>query len=303
MKPSSFININGDIKQSKLSIFIYLIFNLIQNICYSLITRNFKYIKLNPKKKKYNFNNVQSISRKLCGIFWQNINWRFIFEHIGKFNICEIGTGDGNYYKTDISIKEKYIHNYTGFDVKKYQNWKKIQNNKFSYIKFNGYNFKKIITKKHNLFLSQSCLEHVKYDLKFFYEIKKNAEKTKKKIVMMHCLPNSFCLFTYLTHGYRQYNIQNLNKISNIIGSDNLFVVKLGNLRLNLEHLKKTTFPLIIKKKNLMRFQNKSYYNKINKIILKNKNSSLFMSSFIVQIGFINFSKKEKKELTKKIFS
>ena len=119
---------------------------------------------------------------------------------------------------------------------------------------------------------------------------------------MMHCLPNSFCLFTYLAHGYRQYNIQNLNKISSIIGSDNLFVVKLGNLRLNLEHLKKTTFPLITKKKNLMRCQNKSYYNKINKIILQNKNSSLFMSSFIVQIGFINFSKNEKKELTKKIF-
>ena len=65
----------------------------------------------------------------------------------------------------------------------------------------------------------------------------------------MHCIPNSFCLFTYLTHGFRQYNIENLNKIAKILGDNNLFVVKMGDIKLNIEHLKKTTFPLILKKK------------------------------------------------------
>lgn len=302
MKSTSFINLNGDLKQNKLSILIYLFLNLIQNIFYSLNFKSFNYLKLNPKIIKYKFNNKQSISRKLCGIFWKNINWKVISRYIGKFNICEIGTGDGSYFKSEISINKKLINEYNGYDIKKFQNWKKIQNNKFLYKKFDGKNFNKIFKNKNNLFLSQSCLEHVKYDLNFFYEIKKKAYLTKKKILMMHCLPNSFCLFTYLTHGYRQYNTQNINKISNILGKDNTFVVKLGNMKLNFEHLKKTTLPLIVKNKNLMNNQNKLYYNMINNLIIENKNNSLFTSSFIVLIGFINFTKNEKKQIVKKIF-
>ena len=60
-------------------------------------------------------------------------------------------------------------------------------------------------------------------------------------------MPSPFCLFTYLAHGFRQYNTENLNKISSVIGNSNLYVIKLGNLNLNIEHLKKTTFPLIFK--------------------------------------------------------
>ena len=137
-----------------------------------------------------------------------------------------------------------------------------------------------IYMKNNNLFLSQSCLEHVRYDLKFFHDIKKKFKKSKKKSILIKCVPSPFCLFTYLTHGYRQYNTKNLNKISNVLGSDNLFVIKLGSFFLNLEHLKNTTLPLIYKKKDMMKSQNKFYYNKINNLIVKNKTGSLFFSSF-----------------------
>ena len=303
MKSSSFININGDIKQNKLSILFYIIINLIQNIYYSLYFKKFKFINFNPKIKKYNFNNQQSISRKLCGIFWSNINWKQITLHIGKLNINEIGSGDGQYFKNEISIKNKFIQKYNGFDVKNFKNWKKINNRKFVFKKFNGYSFNKIISKDNNLFISQSCLEHVKNDLSFFREIKKKANQTNKKIILMHCVPNSFCLFTYLTHGFRQYNIENLNKIGEILGNKKLFVVKLGNFSLNVEHLKKTTFPLILKKENLMPKQNKNYYLKINKLLIKNKKSSYFFSSFAVIIGFLNFNETEQQKVIKKIFS
>ena len=69
MKSSSFININGDLKQNKLSILIYVFINLLQNIFYSLFSKKFKLINFNPKIKKYTFKNEQSISRKLCGVF------------------------------------------------------------------------------------------------------------------------------------------------------------------------------------------------------------------------------------------
>ena len=68
MESSSFININGDLKQTKLSILIYL-FNLLQNVYYSIFPKQFKYLNLNPKKRSYLLKEHHSISRKLCSIF------------------------------------------------------------------------------------------------------------------------------------------------------------------------------------------------------------------------------------------
>ncbi len=302
MKSSSFININGDLKQTKQSILIYLFFNLLQNIYYSLFPKNFKFLNLDPKKKSYKFKDHHSISRKLCSIFWKNVNWINLKSFIGKFNICEIGPGDGSYFKHDIKIKNNYIKQYRGYDVNYYKNWRNNKNKKFSYKKFDGKNFKKIINKNNNLFLSQSCLEHVKYDLDFIKEIVKTSKKSKTKSLMIHCVPSPFCLFTYLTHGYRQYNVANINKFSKIIGSENVFVIKLGGLQFNIDHLRKTTLPLIFKDKNLMLKQNKDYYKRLNSKLIKKQNSSLFYSSFVVIIGFLNFNNEEKKSALKKIF-
>ena len=69
MESSSFININGDLKQTKLSILIYLFFNLLQNVYYSIFPKQFKYLNLNPKKRSYLLKEHHSISRKLCSIF------------------------------------------------------------------------------------------------------------------------------------------------------------------------------------------------------------------------------------------
>jgi hypothetical protein len=302
MKSSSFININGDLKQNKIKLLIYLFFNFIQNIYYSLFKNEFKFLIFSIKNKKYKLSNKHSISRKFCTVFWNNVNWSSVTKAIGKLNILELGPGDGNYFKKNISIKKHYISEYNGFDVNFHNRWDVRKNKKFKFHKFNGNNFGKIIDKKNNLFNSQSCLEHVKYDLKFFNDIKILSKKTNKKIVLIHCLPNSFCLFTYLAHGYRQYNSQNINKISKILGKENTQVIKLGNLKFNLEHLTKTTLPLIFKKKNLMAIQNQKYHNRINKEIMNYKESSLFLSSFIVLIGTINFNKTEKNKFFNSLF-
>ena len=302
MYSTSFININGDKKQSKIKIIFYVFVNFIQNLYLNLHVKKFSYIKFNNKFKKVNFNNNHSISRKLCSLFWKNINWKIINNYLGNLNIHELGAGDGTYFKDDIDIKNKFYKKYSGYDVNSHDNWKKYKRKKINYKKFDGINFLKTFDKHTNIFISQSCLEHVKYDLKYFEEIKKFSRKNKKKIMFIHCVPSPFCLFTYLTHGYRQYNIKNFNKISSIFSKENLFVCKLGNLSLNLHHLIKTTLPLIFYKKNLMSTQSKKYYNSINKNIISPKNTSIFFCSFIVMVGFVNFKEDEKKKIIKFIF-
>ena len=302
MKSTSFININGDIKQSKIQIIIYVLINLIQNIYFNLLRRKFIYLEFKKPSVLSKFNDKHSISRKLCSLFWKNINWKILIKHMGLLNIHEIGSGDGTYFKEDISIKSKFYKKYKGCDINFHKKWKFNKNKKVSFSKFNGVDFYKTFNKGTNLFISQSCLEHVRYDLKFFNDLKSYSKKSKKKIVFIHCVPSPFCLFTYLTHGFRQYNIGNVNKISSIFENENMYVCKLGNVNLNIQHLFKTTFPLIFKNKNLMKNQNKNYYSKVNKdIIFKNK-SSIFFSSFIVMIGFINLNKIEKKNIINNFF-
>ena len=77
---------------------------------------------------------------------------------------------------------KKYIKKYYGYDVAYHKKWENNKNKKFSYKKFNGKNFKKIISKNNNLFLSQSCLEHVKYDLEFIKEVVKSSKIKKKHL-------------------------------------------------------------------------------------------------------------------------
>ncbi len=302
MRSSSFLNINGDKKQNKIQLFYYLILNLIQNLSLTLSFKRFNYLKLENKYKNFKFNNQHSISRKLCTLFWRNLNWNAIVKVIGKLDVLELGPGSGEYFKNDVSIKDRFIKKYNGYDVIRNARWRKFKSKKLHFNVFDGKNFKKTLRKSNNLIISQSCLEHVKYDLKFFDDVKKLSKKNKKKILLIHCLPSPFCLFTYLAHGFRQYNTENLNKISSVIGKSNLYVIKLGNLNLNIEHLKKTTFPLIFKNKNLMKNQKKTYYNSLNKKILKNSKSSLFFSSFIVLVGFVNFSELEKEKLLNKFY-
>ena len=93
MYSTSFININGDKKQSKIKIIFYVFVNFIQNLYSNLHAKKFSYIKFNNKFKKVNFNNKHSISRKLCSLFWKNLNWKIINNHLGNLNIHELGAG------------------------------------------------------------------------------------------------------------------------------------------------------------------------------------------------------------------
>ena len=117
MRSSSFLNINGDKKQNKIQLFYYLILNLIQNLSLTLSFKRFNYLKLENKYKNFKFNNQHPISRKLCTLFWRNLNWNAIVKVIGKLDVLELGPGSGEYFKNDVSIKDRFIKKYNGYEL------------------------------------------------------------------------------------------------------------------------------------------------------------------------------------------
>jgi hypothetical protein len=302
MRSSSYLKINGDKKLSKFNILVYVVLNLFQNIFYNFSIRKFRYINFKNNVELESFDKTHSISRNLCTLFWKKFNWHELFKVMGSFLIHEIGVGDGSYSKNKIQIPKKFIKNYFGYDIKLNSRWIFSKSKKISYATYDGQSFSKIFNKKQNIFISQSCLEHVKFDLQYFIDLKKSLKSNEKKALFIHCVPSPFCIFTYLSHGFRQFNCKNINSISNIYGKNNIYVCRLGNFGLNLDHLKKTTVPLIFTKKNSLPIQKKSYYNYIKSKFNSNKNGNLFFANFLVIVGFVNFLESEKNNIFKENF-
>ena len=194
MKSSSFFNLNGDKKLNKLQILIYIFLNFLQNIYYNLIEKKFNYLRLNKNLKLLEFNKNKSISRNLCSLFWSSIDWKVVYDCLGPISVHEIGTGDGSYYKEEIAIPKKFLRNYNGYDVKKNHKWF-LKKKNFFYNKFDGIEFDKTFKKNNNLFISQSCLEHVRYDLKYLLDLKKFSKSNKKKKIFYSLLAKSFLCF------------------------------------------------------------------------------------------------------------
>ena len=303
MRSTSYCKINGDKKLNKFQILIYVILNLIQNIFYNLLKKNFIIVHFDKKLKLNFFNKKNSISRNLCDLFWSKVDWDSIFKKLGLFYVHEIGIGDGLYSKKKINIPQQFLAKHYGYDINYNKKWILNKNKKIIYNTFDGSSFKATFLKNQNIFISQSCLEHIEFDLEYFFDLHKFSEDSNKKKIFIHCVPSPFCVFTYLGHGYRQYNINNINKIAKIFGKSNVLVCPLGNFKLNFEHLKKTTLPLILSNKNKLVTEKNSYYQNLKKKINTNINGKFIFSNFLVIIGFINFSDEEKKNVMTKNFN
>ena len=144
-----------------------------------------------------------------------------------------------------------------------------------------------------NLIITQSALEHFKYDLKFFEIIQKKIS-TKKKIIQIHLVPSYTSLFTYLCHGYRHYNVNSISRITRLFNNNcQIKLFALGSSRLNWFHFKNIT----LNKKNYLRQKNinNNYFRKLTSIINENiKSKDKSLPNFYALVMFHNFKEKIK---------
>lgn len=214
---------------------------------------------------------TSSPSRIISDIFWKNLPWHLIRKSLHKnFKIVEIGCGTGKYSKLIPEITKEYFDCYLGVDINQYQQWKNLKKKEVNFITSSCYDVKNYI-RDNNVIITQSAIEHFKSDLLFFHNLK-NEIDSKKKIIQIHLLPSTACLFTYLNHGYRHYNINSLSKITRIY-KDNckIYLFKLGSANLNYIHFNNITLQKIINKKERRFSNNEVYYEAVRKGINKLK--------------------------------
>jgi len=176
---------------------------------------------LNEEELNHSFNRLgitPSPSRAMSDLFWINIDWQKIKKTLGEINILDFGCGSGGYYKKINEWSNNSISSYTGIDLQQSSKWQ--DSTTASFIKLdidkNIDNLKSFFPEKINFFMSQSALEHIKYDLEIFTQIKEYILKNKKPVTQVHLVPAPVSLKLYLTHGYRQYGQNALNKIINL---------------------------------------------------------------------------------------
>ena len=249
-----------------------------------------KLVQFKGNNQKYLKKN-ESPARVLSDIFWASFPWKKNKKILGrKYEILEIGCGDGKYGIMLKKILKQNFKGYLGIDIRKRDNWHRT-NKDLKFVVSDCYSIKKYLYKK-NLIITQSALEHFKYDIKFFNVLKNNLSKTDK-IIQIHLIPSYGCLFTYFWHGYRHYNINSISKITKIFKKNCHFkLFALGSSELNLFHFLNIT----IKKNQDSKTRNKEnkYFRKMKKLILKSFNSEKIAPSFYALVIFHNFKKKYK---------
>ena len=200
-----------------------------------------------------NPNSTPSPSRAMCDLFWINIDWQELKKTLGEINILDLGCGNGNYFKKISEWSNNSISSYTGIDLQESSKWKNYKNASFLKLDIdkNIDNLESFFPEKRNFFMSQSALEHIKYDLEIFAQIKKYILKNKKPVTQIHLVPAPESLNLYGPHGYRQYGEKALNKIINLFKDFcDIKIFNLGSEKCNTLHFNYITNPVYFLKTN-----------------------------------------------------
>ena len=235
-----------------------------------------------------------SPSRFLCNLFWQKINWEKVKNELGEINIHDTGCGDGTY-----SLKlDRYangINSYLGIDSLENKKWLELnqKNPLFDFKNETNLDLSKTLKSNTNIFISQSAIEHFQYDLEYFRQIKEFINLTKKNIIQIHLFPSPACLWLYLFHGYRQYNLNSILKILKLFRTNNCYfkLFCLGGNRCNMQHFKSITIPHFLFK-NFFKVNKNKYFKNLKKNILNDNKLLSYNPSFYALIIHSNYKNK-----------
>jgi SAM-dependent methyltransferase len=248
--------------------------NIDKNLLERIDIKNFQVHKDLLDKIWSKFDKKSSPSRKVGDMFWSLLP----YEELGDLRALDIGCGSGRYSEKIWKWSDKNLKSYTGLDVYPNKEWEKmkswgLENSvqvDFHKTNIDLENLLDFIPNKTNFFMSQSAIEHIKYDLKYFQSIQKYIESVNFPVYQVHLFPASESLRLFLLHGYRQYGLNSIVKITKIFKDSSIELVKLCGAACNELHYEFITDPVYISRTGDMReTKTKEYDEKLYEAILK----------------------------------
>lgn len=143
-------------------------------------------------------------ARMLCDLFWLDLDWARLERELGSLVVHDLGCGSGRYARRLRASAEPVSMHYRGFDVAPHKSWSALTDERTSFATFDGSDFASTLDCSPNLLISQSTLEHVPEDLRYFDAVAQYA-RSGKPLLQIHMVPGETCLRQYDLHGWRHY--------------------------------------------------------------------------------------------------
>jgi len=163
-----------------------------------------------------------SPSRILSEMFWNKVPWEEIGKIIRVPNIVDVGCGEG-YLLTKIQqVRGMSGACYRGVDSVRARNWayRLSENERADFVLASAENVEEYLDGEQNIIISQSALEHFRYDLNFFRKIHRYMTVRSGPTLHIHCIPAARCLWLYGLHGYRQYTERKIVQLLQPFGKE-----------------------------------------------------------------------------------
>jgi SAM-dependent methyltransferase len=227
---SSLHVINGDDSLGRIETRLYYLFNRLNNALPELfvdrrITR--QYFTLTDVDESDIGSN--SPARTLSNLFWKNL---------GSIDILDLGCGTGRYFEYWWDWSSERIDTYLGLDSREHNEWNELK------AKYPIVDFKHAVAselphadlRKVNLLFSQSVIEHVVDDLRFFVGLSDHVNAMKTPFIQIHLVPAATALPLWLFHGVRQYTPRSLSRITRAFSHSQIDLFTLGGEHANEVH-------------------------------------------------------------------
>ena len=226
-------------------------------------------------------------------MFWYNLPWDKISNVLGdNVNAIEVGCGTGRYGNLLGDLIKNF--NYLGCDINKKKIWDTRTKPNINFKVINSDDIYDELKQKNFLF-TQSAVEHFENDFLFFKNIHTFIKSTKKPFLQIHLLPSTFCLWKYLTHGYRQYSTSKISELYNTFWKNEFFIAcSLGGKNCNIQHIVDITIPMITKRTDYRKKSPKKYKARLKNSISKDlKILNPKRASFYALFIFSNLNKEK----------
>ena len=188
-----------------------------------------------------------SPSRNLSNLFWRHLDFAKLFPvEKSRIQVLEVGCGSGRY--AEILSKYQKNINYAGFDIRSSESWSEIMTNYEAQFFVNEASNVGQFLADTDIVITQSSLEHILDDLRYFKDLSKHYEQTKRPLVSINLVPSVANLLLIPFHGIRQYGKESLSQISKTVFPASLEVFQLGGRATTQFHFRELSLNSLLKR-------------------------------------------------------